>query len=203
MGTAGSINGRETGRQGRAREQDRGQGHGQDWERTREETHETQTQGQAQAQARPAHGLDATQERLRAELARERPAVAITVVSAAPAERERPDALALVAEQLRDDVEYAPSFATPAQAQAFREEMERRFDPDTLARLGRGEARALAEVAPNRLDGLCVARAYLDAQGEPPRSQARIYLIDASIDARHDARRERQAHEQDGHDWGL
>ena len=111
--------------------------------------------------------------------------------------------LASVAERLREEAPYAASFATPGGARAFRVEMERRFDPGTLARLGRGEAAALAQVAENRLDGLCLARAWLDSGGEPPRSEARMSLVDALIGAQIDAKRERLAHEEDGHDWGL
>ncbi len=111
--------------------------------------------------------------------------------------------LASVAQRLREEVPYAASFATPGEARAFRAEMERRFDPGTLQRLGRGEAAALAEVAENRLDALCLARAYLDSRGEPERSQARMSLMESLIDAQFDAKRERLAHEEDGHDWGL
>ncbi len=111
--------------------------------------------------------------------------------------------LASVAERLREEAPYAASFATPGEAQVFRAEMERRFDPGTLQRLGRGEAAALAEVAENRLDALCLARAWLDSGGEPPRSERRMSLVDALIDAQFDAKRERLAHEEDGHDWGL
>ncbi len=111
--------------------------------------------------------------------------------------------LASVAQRLREEAPYAASFATPGEARAFRTEMERRFDPGTLQRLGRGEAAALAEVADSRLDGLCLARAYLDSRGEPERSQARMSLMESLIDAQFDAKRERLAHEEDGHDWGL
>ncbi len=111
--------------------------------------------------------------------------------------------LVSVAERLREEAPYAVSFATPGEARAFRAEMERRFDPGTLQRLGRGEAAALAEVAENRLDALCLARAWLDSGGEPPRSERRMSLVDALIDAQFDAKRERLAHEEDGHDWGL
>lgn len=81
--------------------------------------------------------------------------------------------------------------------------MKRRFDPDTLLRFGCGEERALAEVAPNRLDGLCLARAWLDSGGESERSPARMSLADRIVDARFAAKRERQAHVQKGHSWGL
>ena len=118
-------------------------------------------------------------------------------------EREREALLPRVAERLRDEAPYAASFATPGEARAFREEMERRFDPGTLARLGQGERATVAQVGGNRLDGLCLARAYLDSRGEPERSEARMTLVFAIIDAQIDAQRERQGHERDGHDWGL
>lgn len=111
--------------------------------------------------------------------------------------------LASVAQRLREEFADAASFRTPHEARAFRAEMERRFDPGTLQRLGRGEAAALAEVADSRVDGLCLARAWLDSGGEPPRSEARMSLVDALIDAQIDAKRERLAHEEDGHSWGL
>lgn len=118
-------------------------------------------------------------------------------------EREREALLAQVAERLRDEAPYAASFATPGEARAFRQEMERRFDPGTLARLGRGDRAIVAQVGGNRLDGLCLARAYLDSHGEPERSERRMSLVDAIIDVQVAAQRERQGHEEDGHDWGL
>ena len=136
-------------------------------------------------------GHDPINERLRALLARER----------AAAERHGP--VARLVERVRDEPAWAPSFPTHQEARAFREEMERRFDPGTLARLGRGEERALAQVAESRLDGLCVARAWLDAQGEPERSEARMSLAYRIVDAQAEARRERDGHEEKGHSWGL
>ena len=144
-----------------------------------------------EAQARPAHELDPVQEQPRAMLTHERPAV------------QREDPLPVVAERLRDEAAVVRSFRTPQEARAFRKEMEGRFDTDTLARLGRGEATALAQVAPDRVDGLCLAKAWLDSGGEPERSQARMYLADRFSDAQIDAKREKHGHEEDGHSWSL
>ena len=55
--------------------------------------------------------------------------------------------------------------------------MERHFDRDTLAQLGRSEEAVLAQVAGNRLDGLCLARAWLDSEGEPACSEALLSLV--------------------------
>ena len=160
--------------------------HGQDRERTHEAKHE-------------AHGIDPIREQLRAVLDRARPVVQQRETPVA----ERHDPLALVAGRLREEAADAPSFAMPTQARAFREEMERQFDPDTLVRLGRGEETTLAQITNNRLDGLCLARAYLDSHGEPLRSEARMSLVYRISDAQIDARRERHGHDEDGHSHGL
>lgn len=135
--------------------------------------------------------LDPTLARLKGLLARERPVP------------ERPGPLAVVAARLRDEAPDAASFRTPLESRAFREEMERRFDRGTLARRGRGKEAALARVVPDRLDRLCLARAWLDSQGEPARSEAHLGLAYRINDAQFAARRERDGHEHDGLTWGL
>ena len=148
--------------------------------------------GPERPQAPPSE-LDPIHARLQALLAREHAAPAVG----------RKDPLSLVAERLRDEAADAPSFATVREARAFRDEMERRFDPSTLQRLGRGEEATLVQVASNRLDALCLARAWLDSGSEPARSQARMSLVYAISGAQIDAKRERLGHEEDGHSWGL
>jgi hypothetical protein len=173
-----------------------GQGRGREHERTEE--------------ARQAPSTEAIRDRLRGVLDRAKPVVqereapgAEPGTGAVPGAVPQPDLLATVVERARDAMADEPSFAMGWEARAFRAEMERRFDPGTLQRLGRGEAAALAEVADSRLDALCLARAWLDSKGEPPRSEARMSLVYALSDAQIDAKRERLAHEEDGHDWGL
>ena len=75
--------------------------------------------------------------------------------------------------------------------------------PGQLARIGWGEEATLLEVAGDRLDGLGLARAWLDSRGEPERSAARLSLIYRISDAQIDSRRERHGHEEEGHTWGL
>ena len=136
-------------------------------------------------------------QRLEAALDRARPAATL-------GQEGHGSVVAGVLERARDEPAWAASFRTPSEAQAFREEMERRFTPDTLARLNQGEAHAVAEVGGEggRLDGLCLARAWLDAQGEAERSPARMRVAYGLVDARHEAKREREGHEQ-GLSWGL
>lgn len=116
---------------------------------------------------------------------------------------EREDPLAHVVERLREAEADAPSFRTDAEARAFRGKMERRFDRDMLARIGRGEEATLAQITDYRLDRLCLARAWLDSQGEPERLAARMSLVYRISDAQIDRRREREAHQEKGHSWGL
>ena len=107
-------------------------------------------------------------------------------------------------ERLREDRADAPAFATAREAQAFREEMERRFDPSALVRLGQGHEATLLQVADDQLDALCLARAWLDSGGEPPHSEARLNLVVRISNAQIDAQREqRLGHEEEGHGWGL
>jgi hypothetical protein len=73
----------------------------------------------------------------------------------------------------------------------------------TRARLGRSEEATLAQIAGDRLDGLCLARAWLDSGGEPERSAARMSLVYRISDAQIDRRRERHGHEEEGHTRGL
>ena len=108
-----------------------------------------------------------------------------------------------VAARLRHEAPYRAAFATPEEARAFRAAMERRFDPDTLQRLVQGERATVAQVGGTRLDGLFLARAYLDSHGEPEHSERRLSLMDAIVDVQIAAQRARHAHEGDGHDWGL
>jgi hypothetical protein len=51
----------------------------------------------------------------------------------------------------------------------------------------------------DRRDGLCLARVWLDSGGEPLRSKARMSLIYAISGPQIGAKRERLAHEEDGH----
>ena len=97
----------------------------------------------------------------------------------------------------------APSFGTAREARAFRDEMERRFDPGTLARIGRGEEAVFLELAGNRLDGLYLARAWLDSGGEHLRSEARMSIVYRTVDTQIGAKRERLRHEEDRHSWRL
>ncbi|TNC44697.1 hypothetical protein FHG66_20520 [Rubellimicrobium rubrum] len=137
--------------------------------------------------------MDLIRQRLQAVLAWER---------AAPV-AEREDPFALVVERLREEAADAPSFATAREARTFREEMERRFDGGTLARLGQGHEATLLQVAEDRLDALCLARAWLDSGGEPARSEVRMSLVYAITGAQIDRKRERLGHEEEGHSWGL
>jgi len=159
----------------------------------REASGPTHARSEVKAYQAPPSELDPIRQRLRGVLAREHAAPVVG----------REDPLALVAKRLRDGAADAPSFPSAREARAFRDEMERRFDPGTLARLGRGEEAALAQVAGDRLAGLCLARAWLDSGGEPTRSQARMSLVYAISGAQIDAKRERLGHEEDGHSWGL
>ena len=66
--------------------------------------------------------------------------------------------------RLRDAGAGAPAFATREEADAFREEVERRLDAGELAQLRAGDPDAVADLAETRLDRLHLAKAYLESQ---------------------------------------
>ncbi len=110
----------------------------------------------------------------------------------------RDDLLANVASRLRHAEPDARAFTSSSDAAAFREEVERRLDPEQVAQLSRGDANALAEVAPESIDRLTLAKAYFQARGEPATSPTQQAVTLAVAHAQLDQKRERLGHEHGG-----
>lgn len=116
----------------------------------------------------------------------------------APPGVTRSDFLDRVADRLGRTDPAAPAFASRAQAEAFRAEVERRLGPADSARLARGDPDVLARLADRPLDRLTLAKAYLQARGAAPDSPALRAVTLGLAQAQLALKRERLSHDLGG-----
>ncbi|WP_176559471.1 relaxase/mobilization nuclease domain-containing protein [Rubellimicrobium roseum] len=91
--------------------------------------------------------------------------------------------------RLQDAPVDAPAFGSLAEAQRFREEIERLLTAEQLAQVRQGDERALTGLSGDRLDRLHLAKAYLDTGETAPVSDVPRQVQEALSDARIDAQR--------------